>query len=125
MTLERDLRHYYHSISSYLPCSTRLKKRILCEIRENVSMYRQDFPDADFSQIKAHFGLPQTIAASYIDDLDTPELLNALRIRKKIVSLVIGALLFVLLMWGIVVTAAYIQCVSVTNGFVESYIVED
>ena len=118
------LRHYYQTICSYLPCSGKLKKQILTEIRTNISKYLEEFPEAEFSQIEVRFGTPKSIAAAYVDDMDTQELLHALRIRRKITAILIAAVLVILAMWGAVVSAAYIDARQEEHGYSESYIVD-
>lgn len=97
------LRRYYRKIRSYLPCSGKIKKKILSEICTNVSRYLEEFPNAEYSQIEARFGTPQCIAAAYVDDMDTQELLQSMHIRRKIVVTITGFLLIVLLTWTSVV----------------------
>lgn len=118
------LRRYYRIIRSYLPCSGKLKKQILMEIRTNISNYLEEFPAAEFSQIEARFGTPKSIAAAYVDDMDTQELLHALRIRRKITIIVVAAVLIIMAMWSAVVSAAYINAHHDTKGYTETYIVE-
>lgn len=119
---EAALRRYYRTIRSYLPCTAKQKKRILDEIRERVNAYLEEYPEAGFAQIEARFGTPQTIAAAYVDDMDTPELLNVLRIRRKIVTAVASGVIAVILIWGIAVSVAYVEAHSQWNGYVENYI---
>lgn len=119
------LRRYYRTIRSYLPCSGKLKKQILMEIRTNISHYLEEFPEAEFSQIEARFGSPQSIAAAYVDDMDTQELLHALRIRRKITTMLIAALLAIVTMWGTVVTAAYIDAQKQSDGYFEKIVIEN
>lgn len=119
---ETDLRRYYRDIRSYLPCSRKQKRRILDEIRERVNIYLEECPEADYDQIEARFGTPQTIAAAYVDDMNTSELLTALGIRRKFVTAVIVGVLALSLIWGIAVSIAYVQAHSVWNGYLDSYI---
>lgn len=118
------LLRYYRIIRSYLPCSGKLKKQILMEIRTNISHYLEEFPDAEFPQIEARFGSPQSIAAAYVDDMNTQELLSALRIRRKIATMLVAALLAIVTMWGTVVTMAYVDARKDEHGFLETYIVD-
>ena len=97
------LRRYCRSIRSWLPCPRKLKTMILTDIRENVSAYLEENPQADLTQLHSHFGTPQQIAADYVADLDMPSLLHGLRLRKRIFTavtvLVSAALIAALLMW--------------------------
>lgn len=110
---ELALRRYYWTIRSYLPCSGKLKKQILMEIRTNISHYLEEFPEAEFSQIEGRFGTPQSIAAAYVDDMNTQELLRALRIRRRIVKFIICSLLLVLIAWAGAV--GYVTTKAVAN----------
>lgn len=94
------LRKYFRSISSLLPCGGKQKRLILGTARNNVAVYLQDHPDADFAQIQQHFGTPEEIAAAFVSDMDMPELLGALRSRRRVFVAVIAALIAALLLWG-------------------------
>ena len=112
----RDAKKYLRLVNTWLPCTGRLKKQIKEEILTALNRFLEDHPDADYQAIVAQFGTPQQIAASYVDEMDTPELLNQLRINKKIVAIVSAAAVAALLMWAGVVTAAYVDHIDDMNG---------
>ena len=116
---------YYRQIRSYLPCSRRLKNHIMDEIRSNIAGFLEENPGASLAQVEARFGTPQAIAAAYVDDMDTQELLKALHIRQKITTIVTACVLIILLMWGITVLSAFIHAYGTTTGYIESYITEN
>lgn len=107
------LRRYLRAVRSYLPCSRKVKKRILEEIYRNVNAYLDENPEADYAQIEVRFGSPKRIAAAYVDDMDTQELLRTLLIRKKIKTAIIGCLFVIVLLWAIGVS--YIMIHEVTH----------
>ena len=113
--INRDsaLRRYVRTVRSYLPCSRKVKQQILKEIQGNMNAYLEENPKADYAQIEAHFGSPQNIAAAYVDDMDTQELLRTLLIRKKIKTAIIGCLFVIVLLWAIGVS--YIMIHEVTH----------
>jgi len=112
----RDAKKYLRRVNTWLPCTGRLKKQIKEEILTALNRFMEDHPDADYQAIVAQFGTPQQIAASYVDEMDTPELLNQLRIKKRIVAIVAVSAVTALLMWAGVVTKAYIDHVDAMNG---------
>lgn len=124
-TLEPALRQYYREIRSYLPCSRKHKDRILNEIRTSILHYVEENPEVDFAGIQARFGSPNAIAAAYVDDMDTEELLHALRVTKKIVTAVVSVVIAVLIMWASVVSLAYVQHQNAINSSIEHYIIEN
>lgn len=107
------IRQYLRTVSSYLPCSHRVKKHILNEIEGNMNAYFEENPEANYNQIEVRFGSPQGIAAAYVDDMDTQELLRTLLIRKKVKTAIIGCLFSIVLLWAIGVS--YIMIHEVTH----------
>lgn len=116
--LDAALKQYYRNIRSELPCSWGQRNRILRQIRESVDNYLEENPDADFAAIEAHFGNAQTIASSYIDVQDAPELLRKMRIKKRVIAIVAGAMAVVLLIWGAAVVWAALDAKGAHDGHI-------
>lgn len=112
------LRRYCRRIRSYLPCSGKLRKQILTEIQANVNDYLAEYPEAEFSQIEARFGTAQSIAAAYVDDMDTKELLSALRIRRKIITTISVCLLIALIAWASAVSYVAVKAAKNYPGII-------
>ena len=116
------LRRYYRDIHKWLPCSRKQKKQIMEQIQNDVQEYFDRHPNSDFAQMKATFGDPQTIAAAYVENTDTMELLRGLRIRKRIFTIVAAVMAIVLITWAGTVTWAIIEVEHTTNGHYEMMI---
>lgn len=97
--LDAALKRYYRSIRKDIPCSYKTKKRIMQQIQESVGLFLEQNPDADFTAIQLHFGEPQTIAMSYIEDQDAPELLRKMRIKRKVIAIVVGTMALIVAIW--------------------------
>lgn len=117
--LDAALKQYYRNIRSELACSWGQRNRILRQIRESVDNYLEENPDADFAAIEAHFGNAQTIASSYIDVQDAPELLRKMRIKKRVIAIIAGAMAVVLLIWGAAVIWAIVDTESRNDGYMD------
>lgn len=123
----KELKSYYRQIKGWLPCGGRLKKNMMSCITATVEDYIASHPDADFAALQAHFGSPQQIATAFVDEMDTQELLHALRIRRRILfSVVYGVgaavaiwaiVMLILLLVGLVSELGY---VVVTGPFITS-----
>lgn len=74
-------------------------------------------PYADYDAIVTRFGTPQQITASYLEDMDTQELAQHLKIRKKIITIVGAAALAIVLLWACVVSFALVEHFGRTNGY--------
>lgn len=119
------LNHYYKEISSWLPCSKKLKKQIIGQIQSCVEDYLAQKPDTDIAQLKNHFGDPQTIAATYVENTGTAEILKDLRIKKRIVRIVAGVMATILILWAGVVTWAAFDAKETIHGQVTNSILDE
>lgn len=113
------VKRYFRTIRSYLPCSHKLKKRITNEIASSVNGFLEDHPDATIADVRAHFGEPQNIAAAYVDDMNTPELLHALRVRRRTITIILVGVITALFMWASCLTYAYAEHTAQIDGTIE------
>lgn len=97
---ERTIRRYCRAVGSYLPCARRQKRQLLRELRQRLEEYRDEHPEE--TSPEERFGTPQQVAAGYVDDMDTTELLQALRYRRRLITAVVSGILAAL----VVLTAA-------------------
>ena len=94
------LKRYYCSISKALPGPRKMKKQIVTHIKDSVSEYLSQNPDANFEAVQNHFGTPEQIASSYVDTQDAPVLLRKMSVKKKVIAIVAGAVTVALLVWA-------------------------
>lgn len=116
----KELKKYYRQVASWLPCGGRLKKKLMTNIAATVDEYLAVRPEADFAALQAHFGTPRQIAAAFVDELETYELLNALHTRRKIVKIVLSCAVAVVAIWGIAVITLWIAGLMAANGYIVS-----
>ena len=121
--LDTALKRYYRSIRKDLPCSYKMKKRIMQQIQESVDQFLEQNPDADFDEVQLHFGEPQTIALSYIEDQDAPELLRKMRIKKSVLAIVACTMALIVAIWLAVAVWGIIDAKDTTNGHTNDGIV--
>lgn len=104
----KELKQYYRQIGGWLPCGGRLKKQMMSNIRSTVEGYRDEHPEADFAAIQTHFGTPQQIAASFVDEMGTEELLYKLRVRNRIIKIVLLCVCAVVAIYGLSVLSLWL-----------------
>ncbi len=121
-----EKKRYIRQVRSWLPCGGKVKRDILDRLRVELDRYLAKNPEAGIAGLRQRFGDPQQIAASYVEEMDTPELLRNLRIRQRIVSIIAAVALGILLMWAAVVTLAYAKFYNGATGcFSEVFITEE
>lgn len=120
--LDRSLNNYYRQVRSWLPCSRKMKSALLSRLQDSVLAYREANPAANFSQIQAHFGTPETIASAYVEEMGIDILLRDLRIRRRIVAIVAGSMAIILALWLAVVGWAIIREINSSGAEIESNI---
>lgn len=117
MVLNVHLMRYLWKVRRELPGSRRQKKQILSRVEASVRDFLAENPDADYAAIAQRFGTPQQIAASYIEEMSTPELTQQLRIKKRIVCVIGVAALALILLWAGFVLAITIDSHRSINGY--------
>ena len=88
---EKTIRRYCRAVGSYLPCARRQKRQLLRDLRQRLEEDRDEHPDE--TSPEERFGTPQQVAAGYVDDMDTTELLQALRYRRRVITAVVSGIL--------------------------------
>ena len=116
------LAFYCLAVRSWLPCPRREKGRIMEQIRANTDRFLAENPGASFRQVQDHFGSPREIAAAYVDDLESQELLKKLRLRRRILAIVLGVAAVVLATWLAVIAWATHEASNYFEGYIESSI---
>lgn len=113
-----DAKRYLREVNSWLPCRRRLKKQIIDKIKQNMAVFMTENPDCGYDAIVSRFGTPQQISSAYVDEQETSELLNDLRIKRKIVSVVVSAVAVLIAVWSVAMGMVYIEGHNSVNGTV-------
>lgn len=108
---------YLRQIRTWLPCSRKTKKRVLTDVENIVSSYLAENPNCTYSQLQDKFGTPRQIAAAQVDEMETPELLRQLRIRRRIVTIILIAAVLFLTIWFGVALIALIDSLQDNHGY--------
>ena len=66
--INRELKNYYGEISKVLICSGREKREIINSIKESVSCYLNEHPEADIDEIRSIFGTSKEVAEEYLNN---------------------------------------------------------
>ena len=115
---------YCRAVCSFLPCGGKKKKGILTQLRLDVSTFLEEKPNADMTDIQDRFGTPQSVASAYVEAMDTAQLLNDLRIRRRIITAAIAIVIFVLTTWAGVVTWAIQYEIRTANAVIVESVTE-
>lgn len=108
---------YLRQVRSWLPCSCKAKRKIIGEIKSNIDDFMTNNPDAQYTNLVARFGTPQEIAASYVNEMDMGELLNSLRIRKKIVRTIAAMAAMIVMLWLGQLTLVHLHYLNQADGY--------
>ena len=112
------VRRYLWQVHGWLPCSGKLKREILRRIGESIAQFLSENPEASYEALAERFGSPRQIAATYVDDMGTAELLKDLRARRRVVQIVAAAAVTVVCLWTGLITVSYIGHLKDIGGCV-------
>ena len=124
----KEAARYLRRVRRLLPCVRKTKNAIMQQIHDSMDGYLADHPTADYAQLKAQFGEPETVAAAYVESSGTTEILKSLRIRRRIVAIIVAVTTAALLVWTSYVVLMSIKVNDVLNSlddnYDDSYIIE-
>lgn len=115
--MNKALTQYLRQVRTFLPCGRKAKKTILGKIESSVSACLENDPAMDYAQIQARFGTPQQIALSYVDEMNSAELLRSMRIRKKIITAITAGIVAALLIFTAFLAGTVIMAHNSLNGY--------
>ena len=115
-------RKYLQQVRGWIPCGGKMKQRTMVQIEDNLDHFLDENPYADYQTIVARFGTPEEIAATYVDEMDTPELLSNLRIKRKIVQIVAGTAAVAVAIWLGVAAVAFVISLESVDGEINTSI---
>lgn len=114
--MKKVLNRYYRNIYKCLPVNRKQKQQILDQIHQSLDGYLAENPSADMSQIMQHFGKPEEIASSYVENMTTPEILKKFRIRRTVLAIACAVAAAALLLWGTVVAISFYNELDESGG---------
>ena len=120
----RDDRRYLHQVRRALRSTGKQKKQVLAQVQASVSEYREEKPDCSYSDLVQRFGVPQQIAEATVSEMGAGEVLDAMKVRQRILRMVSITAITVLILWAGVVGMAYLNHKIIDNGYAVVEIVE-
>ena len=115
---EAALRRYCRRVRANLPCGWKQKRKIMEEFKACVDAYVKESPEWDLPQLEAELGSAQQIAGTYVDNLETKELLRSLLVRKRLVALAAVALIALVAVQGGVMGYQLWNDYNNTHGYI-------
>lgn len=110
---------YLRQVGRVLPCPIRQRRAIVSEISKSVSEFLTEHPGADLQAITNRFGTPESVAASYLYNAETSEVLHRYRIRRRIVAIIAAIAAAIILVWLIGVAVLTYHDMTNFPGYIE------
>lgn len=117
MVRNKAARQFLREVKALLPDTGKQKKPIANRISTTVEELLTENPNAGYDEIVSRLGSPNQIAASCLEEMEAPELMKKLRVRKKVVCIVAAAAVAVVLLWAGVVSVAVATLSNGANGY--------
>ena len=108
---------YKKEVRSLLPCGRSQKARIMEPFSESLDAYQAEHQEASYGELTTHFGTPDEIAATCVENTGTAELLRTLQIRRRIIAIVAGAITATFLLWATILVVNSILLYPEERGF--------
>ena len=118
--LNKDVKKYIKDINSYLICDCGTRNRFISDLKSDIEEYIESNSVTAFESVYNHFGEPQDIAKGFLENADTKKIKRKMDIAKVVVTAVIIALV----MWGVCLTASWIDAHQSYTGHDETVITD-
>lgn len=121
-SFQSDVRKYVRKVSSLLFCGTSFKKKFMTDLKNDISDYIEAENVNDIQSVYDHFGTPEAVARGFFESADLPAIRRKTNIRKVL----IGAVIAIVVVWAIYMTAISIDAHKDVGGYyVTEIVVED
>lgn len=84
MILNNEAKIYYKKIKKLITFSSKDKDEFLSIIEKRLIDYCSDVDDISYDKLVVEFGTPNEVACSYVESLDTDQLLKQIKIKRAI-----------------------------------------
>ena len=122
---DSGLKEYIRSIRRELPCSGKKKRQFISQIRCSIMDFLQENPEADLEAVQAHFGTKQEIVEDFVRNEDASNLLRKMSIKKKVLAIIAGVMIFITVTWGAVVIWNVIETKKYSEAYIEVVVETD
>ena len=99
-TQNNPLRAYCRRVSRLLPWGGRQKRALLTQLRQELTAFLREHPEAGEAELTARFGKPEDLVASYVENAGTKKVLTALRTRRRVCATLLAAGLALVLLFA-------------------------
>ena len=117
IAFNKYLCQYLNEVRRLLPYNRRRKAQIVADIKNSIRLFLAENPDADYNVITQRFGHPETVASSYVEEMEGTEILRSIKAKRNILTIIASGVAVILLLWSITVVAAFVKYVDGYNGY--------
>ncbi len=111
------LMRYLWEVSRQLPGSWKEKKRILSRMQRSIRDYVSEGENPSYEKIIERFGKPNQIAATFLGEMETEELLRNMKASGRVVQIVAITAILIIAMWAGVVSIALVNELIESDGY--------
>lgn len=122
--INRELKNYYGEISKVLICSGREKREIINSIKESVSCYLNEHPEADIDEIRSIFGTSKEVAEEYLNNETAESIRTKIKRGNAVILIVSIAVTIALIVFIAAICFELLESSSISHGYTKEYITE-
>lgn len=115
--LEKELKPYFRNIGYALPYSYARKKKYFADLKNEISSYTDENPDAKPEEIKENFGTPGEIMDSILEAEGGEKILHALKVGRWVKMVVLITCLLLVVIFTTIWVKDYCESVDWRNGY--------
>ena len=114
--LNKEVKKYIKDINSYLICDCSTRNKFIGDLKSDIDEYIEGNSVTDFDSVYNHFGEPRDIAKGFLENAD----IKKIKRKMDITRVALIAVIVALVMWGIGITATWIDAHESNTGHAET-----
>ena len=93
MITQKEINRYIKDIKKELLYGTKESRQFLKELKQNVTDYAEENPNAEMAEVTEQFGKPEDIAATFFEQYDKNEIKRKVNVRRVIIAAAIAVII--------------------------------
>lgn len=118
---EMARRKYYKLVRRSFPSFGQEQKKVLRLVDQMLGECANETPNLSYEQMVERFGKPEKIADTYIEQKNSEEIISALRVRKRVLTVIISGVIVIIMIW----LGYLVFCLHEVNKVANGYFVVD
>lgn len=125
--MNKDAKKYIKYVKKIIPIHSKDKSEFIALLTQRINEFANELEECTYEDIVKEFGTPNEVAGSYIENMESNELIKKLNRKKLFKYFLLTLLILITLLWGFKMyrlNQLYEEAKSETHGYITEEIIK-